>query len=99
MKALIHKALHSNRFTLSLGTATYKIDKLANGCRSVVINEDGNDYEYVTQNPNTKSAFAERARNGERLTWRIPIVAGLRTTGQWVLITDKDEDGEIKPIL
>jgi len=99
MKALIHKALHSERFTLSLGTATYKIDKLANGCRSVIIHEDGKDYEYVTQNPNTKSAFAQRAKNGERLTWKIPIVDGLRTTGQWVLITDKDEDTETKLML
>lgn len=99
MRALIHKTLHSDRFTLSLGKATYKVEKLANGCRSVIIEEEGKQYEYVTQNPNTKSAFAERARNGEKLTWRIPVVAGLRTSGSWILITDAEPEKEVKVIL
>lgn len=99
MKALIHKALHSDRFTLSLGKATYKIEKLANGCRSVIVEEDGKSFEYVTQNPKTKSLFAERARGGERLTWKIPIIAGVRASNGWVLITDTDIDKEAKIML
>lgn len=96
MKAVIHRALHSGRLTVSINDITYNIKTLSNGCRSVIVKQGKSTFEYVTQNPNTKSDFAQRAKKGERLTWRIPIIAGLRGSGKWVLITDKDEDLPVK---
>lgn len=67
-------------------------------CRFVIIQDvDGQMYEYMEQNPHTLSIYAKSAREGKKLTWRIPHSVtgdnnpGPRLTSKWKLITDNDE--------
>ena len=77
---LIHEALHDNDPVVLDYGKVYTPKKHSNGCRYI----DYKNVRFIQQNPNKKdSIFAEKAKNGERITW------GIRT-GNWIFINDEE---------
>jgi hypothetical protein len=71
----IHKTIHSNSTSLTIGGKEYSVKKAANGCRSI----EFNNIKFMEQNKAKSSQYAERARQGEQITWGIK-------NGRWILI-------------
>tara|TARA_R100001594_G_scaffold28117_1_gene53305 strand:- start:548 stop:823 length:276 start_codon:yes stop_codon:yes gene_type:complete len=75
----VHDALHSDKMSVVVGGKEYKIMKRSNNCRAVKL-EDGP--MVMEQNKTKNSSYAERARNGEHISW---IMKG----PSWGYIDDK----------
>jgi hypothetical protein len=73
----IHEALHDRQIkALIIDGIRYPIKtSTQNGCRYL----EYTGIKFMEQNPNKKSSFAARARNGEKITWGIQ-------PGEWLLI-------------
>lgn len=84
----IHTALHTEGLqSLMIGGLKVPITLAANGCRQVYLNDllTGN-CRIVVQNEKKNSPHALRSRNGENLTWVMPLnEQGLPISG-WLLI-------------
>lgn len=63
----IHKALHdpNRRQTLEVNGVWYKVHVHPNGCRYI----DFQGTRIIQQNPARDSTYAQRARQGEALSW------------------------------
>ena len=75
----VHDALHSDRTSVVIGGKKYEIMKRSNTCRAVKL--DGGPM-VMEQNKTKNSSYAERARNGEHISW---IMKG----PSWGYIDDK----------
>lgn len=79
----IHRALHSDMKSITIGGRAYPVLVATNGCRYVKgTDKDLGPITIMEQNPNKSSRYAARARAGETLSWVIPA------TGSWVLIDE-----------
>ncbi len=88
----IHKAIHNKDVDhVTLGVVRYPIlVSHRNNCRYVEYHdvELGIDIQFMQQNKATKSEYAKRAKNGEALTWAIPINVQDKHLSKWMLLTD-----------
>lgn len=85
----IHKALHNpKQKQIKINGIPTEIQTNTQGVRFVTFKDDGNDWEIVQQNPQTRSAYAQRAREGEKISWLIPHYFGYRKGDGWKVITD-----------
>ena len=87
----IHKAIHNlKQKKVVINTQPVEIQtNKQNNCRFVVFKDsDGKEYEIIQQNPNTQSSYAQRARDGEKISWVIPYYFGVRKSDGWKVITD-----------
>lgn len=86
----IHKQLHTNVDEIVINGIPTKvqINKDKDNLRYVIFKDKSQEYEIVQQNPNTKSVYATRAREGEKISWLIPRMAGCRLSYGWKAITD-----------
>jgi hypothetical protein len=98
----IHKAIHNpNQKQLKVNGTSTEIQTTAEGLRFVKFTDtDKKDWEIVQQNPNTSSTYAKRAKEGEKISWVIPMYFNLRKQDGWKVVTDntpvtKDEDDKI----
>ena len=88
----IHRALHSNAKRVNINGKSVAVDVNDQKLRCVYFEDEGKKWEMVQQNPNTVSRFGERARNGEKISWLIPIYFGTtRLQNGWQAIDDKTE--------
>jgi hypothetical protein len=80
----IHNAIHNkNQMGVSIDGVTYPIEVFKqNGCRYVDFWDNGKKYRFIEQNPRKMSPFAQRAKNGEKITWGVPAV------GRWIEVSD-----------
>lgn len=78
----IHNALHDGREVVPINSTLLTISRNGSGCRYCIY--DG--YMFMEQNKRKPSKWAERARNGENITWGIPHYPD--RTGSWILVTD-----------
>ena len=77
----IHYAIHSDADNVVIDGVSYPIGEGSNGCRKV----NYGDITFMEQNEDKNSRYAERARNGENITW------GMRNPEQWILIADGND--------
>ena len=84
-----HRAIHNPKQKKLMidGTPT-EIQTNPEGLRYVIIKEGSKEYEVVQQNPKTRSAYAQRAKEGENISWLIPHYFGSRRLDGWKVITD-----------
>lgn len=88
----IHKALHNkSQKTIKIGDAQFSIQTRVDGLRFVIYEDKDGQFEIIEQNPNTRSIFADRARNGEKISWLIPMYYGYRTNKGWQVIDSRTQ--------
>lgn len=97
----VHEALHTGAQEVTLGSGTYPVTIASNGCRQVKLHDnDLGEITIMEQNKHKDSAYAQRARMGETLSWIIPKNRNI----SWILLKDKvrkeatvQNDGTFKP--
>lgn len=78
---IIHDPTHPREF--QLGTVRKPVHMMG-GMRAVTYD----DITFVEQNPRKNTIFAERTRNGEHITWGIPIADAKGVVAPWIYIDD-----------
>lgn len=75
----IHKAIHNEEVTsIILHSRTYPVKLAPNGCRCI----DYDGFMFMAQSLKSKSAYADAARKGARITW------GMTSRGHWIYLDD-----------
>lgn len=76
---IMHEAIHNKEAThASFGGIRYAVQVAPSGCRCIRFNE----ILFMEQNKTKQSRYAQRAREGEKITW------GIRAES-WILIDNK----------
>lgn len=79
----IHNAIHNkNQKSVWISGIEYPIKFLNDtNCRYIEYWDSGKKYVFIEQNPKQRSEYAQRARNGEKITWGVPA-----SGGRWIQI-------------
>lgn len=81
---LIHEAIHDKKIVKPIIEGReYEVKIGGNGCRFIDFIEQGKIIRFMEQNQHKSSSYAQRARNGEKITW------GMQPE-QWILIDGSD---------
>ena len=90
----IHRALHDLNIRKLKITVDDKEQELVitekgrQKMRYVILEKRNRQYEVIQQNIESSSPFGTRARNGEKISWIIPLQYNTRLRDNWLVITD-----------
>lgn len=84
----VHKALHTPSMnSVTIGGLLVPIYVAPNGCRSCDLNDTLTGHvRVIAQNAKKSSSYAQRARNGETISWIMPLNEHNRVHGGWTSI-------------